>query len=450
MCKFSLEGRVIALSSSHGLLMPTMKFIRYLAASLACIALSACAPGIRFRPGEIPAPTSTDSQKVAEGHTFYAQTLAQTPILRDKKAEKRVSSILTKLLEATPSTGHWTVTILDEPTFNAATIPGNYIFVYRGLLDGLSDDDQVAAVLAHEIGHRLAQHEIEPPEETWGKAIAMLATIAAGAAVASQQGSTPRNIEDVMNATSKIGQGFTTYRYSKDKEREADQIAIFLLADAGIPPSAAADLWGGLAAQRGTPAGGDFFRTHPLDEERYQRAAYLLPLAQTRYEAALRKKSKPSRKPKATPPSPTVAYQIAQAEQALANNDLPTATSLAQSLTSQAPSSPEAYNILGLVKFRNGETKQATKAFNRGLTLAPDDPILIYNMGCIQALQGSRDDALRSLEKAFSLRPSLVTTAHDDPDLVSLREDPQFNHLLEKEYVAPAPTDVGGNSFRVN
>jgi Flp pilus assembly protein TadD len=143
-------------------------------------------------------------------------------------------------------------------------------------------------------------------------------------------------------------------------------------------------------------------------------------------------------------------YQISQAEQALANNDIPTATAIAQSLTAQAPSSAEAYNILGLVKTRSGETKQATKAFNKGLKLAPENPILIYNMGCMQALQGNRSEALQSLEKAFSLRPSLVTTAPDDPDLVSLRDDPQFTALLEKEYLAPAPTNVGGNSFRVN
>jgi predicted Zn-dependent protease len=426
-----------------------MKLIRCLAVCLVCATLSACAPGIRFRPGEIPSPGATDPSKLAQGNQFYAQTVAQKPILRDKKAEKRVSSILTKLFEATPTTGDWTVTLIDQPIFNAATTPGNHIFVYRGLLDNLNDDDQVAAVLAHEIGHRLAQHEIETSKETWGKAIAMLATIAAGAAIASQQGSTPRQVNDVMDATNKIGQGFTTYRYSKDKEREADQIGLFLLADAGIPPSAAAALWGGLAAAHGS-SGGDFFRTHPLDQERYERAAHLLPLAQIRYEDAIRKKKNPSKKRQPTPPSPTVVYQISQAEQALANNDIPTATAIAQSLTAQAPSSAEAYNILGLVKTRSGETKQATKAFNKGLKLAPENPILIYNMGCMQALQGNRSEALQSLEKAFSLRPSLVTTAHEDPDLVSLRDDPQFTALLEKEYLAPAPTNVGGNSFRVN
>jgi predicted Zn-dependent protease len=161
--------------------------------------------------------------------------VAQNPILRDPVQEKRVAKILQKLLDATPTTGHWTATLVDSPIFNAMTTPGNFIYVYRGLLQTLPDDE-LAAVLAHEIAHRLAQHEVESSEETLGRAISVLATIAAGVAMASQQGATQRDVANVMDATDKLGQGFTTLRYSKDKEREADQIGIFLLADAGVLP----------------------------------------------------------------------------------------------------------------------------------------------------------------------------------------------------------------------
>ena len=415
---------------------------------LLLILLVGCGPGIRYRPGEIPAPTTTDPSDIQAGHQLHAQMLAESPILRDPVQEKRVAKILQKLLNATPTTGHWTATLVDSPDFNAMTAPGNYIYVYRGLLQSLTDEE-VAAVLAHEIGHRLAQHEFESSGETLGKALSVLATIAAGAAVASQQGATRRDVENVMNATDKIGSGFTTLRYSKDKEREADQIGIFLLADAGFNPAAAPSLWAKKAIIAGS-GGSDFFSTHPVDSDRYTMAIQLLPLAQERYQKALKGK-KPKAKPKrATPPSPEVIYQLSQAEEALQENDLQTASTIAQSLTSQAPSSPETYNLLGRVKLLFGEEKQASKAFKKGLTLAPEDPILIYNMGCTQAREGKTKEALTSLEKAFTLQPTLTATAGEDPDLVSLYEHPQFKALLVKQYMAPPPMEVGGNSVTVN
>lgn len=412
--------------------------------------LVGCSPSIRFRPGEIPSPSASDPQDIQAGHQLHAQVLATKPIYRDKAAEKRVAKILEKILEATPTTGHWTTTLVDAPMFNAMTSPGNYIFVYRGLLDSLPDDE-VAAVLAHEIGHRLAQHEVDTAGEKWGKALSVLATIAAGAAVAAQPGARQRDVQDVMNATGKLGDGFTTLRYSKDKEREADQIGIFLLADAGINPAAAASLWARQAA-RDNSSGSDFFSTHPVDADRYMMAVQLQPLAQQRYEEALKRKKSKAKPTTKTPPlpSPALTYQLTQAEEALRQNDLQTASTIAQSLRGQEPEAPETYNLLGRVKALLGEDNQAVKAFKKGLSLAPNDPILIYNMGCLQAREGKRAEALVSLEKAFTLRPHLTENAPSDPDLASLYEDPAFKALLEREYMVSRPTSVGGNTVRVN
>jgi predicted Zn-dependent protease len=410
--------------------------------------LVGCGPGIRFRPGEIPSPASSSPNDIYASQQFYRQTITRGRVLRDPRQEKRVTKILQKLLNATPNTGHWTATLLDSPDFNAMTSPGNFIYVNRGLLDSVPDDE-LAAVLAHEIGHRLAQHEVETPEETFGKAMAVLAKIAAGAAMATQQGATPRDVTNIMDATEKIGTGLTSFRYSKDKEREADQIGIFLLADAGINPAAAPSLWARQAANNGFE-GSDFFSTHPLDSDRYNMAIQLLPLAQQRYQQALRGKKSRAKPKKITPPSPEVVYQLSQAEQALQANDLQTASTIAHSLSSQAPSSPETYNLLGRVKLLFGEEKQASKAFKRGLSIAPEDPVLIYNLACVQAREGKTKEALNSLEKAFTLQPNLTSTASEDSDLASLYELPEFKALLERQYIASAPSEVGGNTVRVN
>jgi tetratricopeptide (TPR) repeat protein len=102
------------------------------------------------------------------------------------------------------------------------------------------------------------------------------------------------------------------------------------------------------------------------------------------------------------------------------------------------------------VKAVLGEPKQAYKAFKKGLKLAPDNPTLTYNLGCSQALQGEKAAALKSLEKAFTLDPTLAKHAETDPDLVNLYNEPEFKRLLAREYVATAPANVGGNSFSIN
>ena len=426
-----------------------MTLVRHLAISLTLLILTGCGPGIRFRPGEIPFPTATAPENLELGHQLYQEMLSKKPVLHDPQAEKRISRILDKILAVTPTTGHWTVTLIDDPAFNAMTAPGNYIYVYRGMLDNARSDDEIAAVLGHEIGHRLAQHELQTSEETLGEALATLATIAAGVAVASQQGSTQQDVANIMDATGALGAGFTSLRYQKDQEREADQIGMFLIADAGINPMAAADVWAGRVAAEGA-GGSDFFSTHPLHEDRYAMAVALLPAAHARYEAALKSKQKTKRKPSRAPPSPTLHYQISQAQEAIANNDIDTASTIAHSLTTQQPSSPEAHNLLGHVKALQGDISQARKAFQKGLKLDPEDPVLHYNMGCVHALKGERTAALASLEKAFVRNPSLVDGAKEDKDLASLYDDPEFQELLSKQYLVPAPENVGGNTFSIN
>lgn len=423
---------------------------RVLVALLALL-MAGCSPQIRFKPGEIPSPTSpTDSSELRDAERLHNALVSKVPLWHNPRAERRVSSILKRLLQATPSSGHWTVVIFDDPTWNAMTTVGNHIYVFRGFLDSVPSDDQVAAVLAHEIAHRLAQHEIESSDEKWGKAMAVLVAVAAGAAVASRPGATDHDVSTVMDSTMKVGSGFTTLRYSRDKEREADLVGLFLMADAGFNPQAAADMWSQQMRMRGQ-GGSDFFSTHPLHEDRYNFVVQLMPLAQERYELA-RRTGRGARRGRGTgrSVSPAAEAEALRAEQALQSEDLDRAHEIAQGLVARHPRSASGFNLLGLVHARRGESEPAQKAMRKSLTLDPMNPVLIYNTACVEALAGKRDEALRNLERAFTLQPQLVAAAAEDPDLESLHDDAAFEELLARQYLYPAPMDVGGNTFSVN
>ncbi len=423
---------------------------RVLVALLACL-LVGCSPQIRFKPGEIPSPTSpTDTSELRDAQRLHNALVSKVPVWHNPQAERRVSGILKRLLEATPDSGHWSVILFDDPTWNAMTTVGNHIYIFRGFLDAVPSDNQVAAVLAHEIAHRLAQHEIESSDEKWGRAMAVLVAVAAGAAVASRPGATDRDVRTVMDSTMKVGGGFTTLRYSRDKEREADLVGLFLMADAGFNPQAAADMWShqmAVAAERGSA----FFSTHPRHEERYNFVVQLLPLAQERYEQARRKGRVAKRGVRAThSASPVAEAEARRAEEALRSDDLTGAEAIAQALVAKNQRFAPGFNLLGLVHARRGDGDSAQKAMRKSLTLDPENPVFIYNSACVQALAGKREEAFKSLERAFVLRPQLVAAAAEDPDLESLREDPAFDDLLARQYLYPAPTNVGGNTFSVN
>jgi len=408
-----------------------------------------CTPSIRFKPGEIPTPHDSDPQDVAQARFARESIMAEAPILREPQAEARVSRIMQRLLQVTPSTGHWTVTLLDDPTFNAMATPGNYIYVFKGMLDALRSDDEVATVLAHEIGHRLAVHEQKAEGEALGEALAALTTIALGVAVAVQETSTQQDVEDTVQAAQALGEGFTTLRYSKDKEREADLIGIFLMADARYNPEAAAQVWASRYAEGGGQTH-DFFSTHPLHEDRYTMAMELLPQARQRYQQALKRGSAQTAPVEVKEPSPQLDFEVSQAEQALEQDDLDLAESIASSLTRRDPTFAQGYNVLGIAKLKRGKTREAGHEFAKALKLEPSNPTLIYNSACVRALNGESSEALKLLEKSFSLDPSLVSTAEQDSDLQSLADLPSFKALLAREYTLQPPQNIGGNTLSIN
>jgi predicted Zn-dependent protease len=252
-----------------------------------------------------------------------------------------------------------------------------------------------------------------------------------------------------MNSVATLGAGLTTFRYSKDKEREADQIGLFLMADAGYDPQAGSLVWARLAAHQPAESN-DFLSTHPLNEERYQNAIRLMPLAQERYRKALRKPPTKSSRMAADKTDPTLEFQSNQAFAAIQQGDFTSAEITLQNMLSRSPNYKGAHNMFGIMQLKKGDPTSALKAFNRGLKIAPHDATLIYNIACSHALKGDREAALTHLERAFSRDPQLVETAEDDSDLESLHDDPRFDQLLNRQFTVSAPMQVGGNTFSIN
>lgn len=152
--------------------------------------------------------------------------------------------------------------IVRTPHFNASMAPNGMMQVWTGLLLRCNDEAQLAAILGHEMGHYLRQHSIQRYRDARDKA-SFATFLGMGLAVAGAGGVGP--LVDLALVAS-------IFAYSRDQEREADQVGLELMTKAGYTAMAAPEVWGQLIAESkaGTAARSSafLFATHPEPEER--------------------------------------------------------------------------------------------------------------------------------------------------------------------------------------
>ncbi|NCD32072.1 MAG: M48 family peptidase [Spartobacteria bacterium] len=181
------------------------------------------------------------------------------------------------------------ISLIDDPdTVNAMALPGGQVMVFSGLEDpdrGLvRSDDELAAVIAHEVAHVNCRHSTEEMSKTMTAAI--IGDLAVALAAEEDQADVAAAVESVFI----IGNLVVMPYYSRVDEEEADKVGMRYMALAGYDPRAAVNVWRRVAETQKEPGVmdqiGSIFATHPDSD---QRAAYLqeeLPEALVLYEAS--------------------------------------------------------------------------------------------------------------------------------------------------------------------
>ena len=159
-------------------------------------------------------------------------------------------------------------TVVDQPGVNAFAVPGGHIFITRGLLEKLSTEAQLAAILGHEIGHVVARDTMAALSRQLG-----MTAIVAAAAVSDGGG-------DLTQAAGFIS-SVLTLQYSRDDEEAADLVGMLYMIQAGYDPQGAVQTMRVLQdLQTVRPI--EFFSTHPNPENRI---LYLQERIERRYGA---------------------------------------------------------------------------------------------------------------------------------------------------------------------
>lgn len=218
---------------------------------------------------------------------FYAQEkqkyAARGALNPDPQQTARVRRIAHDLIEQAivfrPDVRQWKweVNVLASKELNAYCAAGGKIAVYSGLIDRLRlTDDELAAVMGHEIAHALREHSREAMSQVL---VQQLGIAVLGAAL--NMGSLTQDLLDKA-ATVAI-----QLPNSREKELEADRIGLELMARAGFDPRAALSVWKKMMANGGTTPP-EFLSTHPNPASRLNDIEAHLPRVLPLYEEARR------------------------------------------------------------------------------------------------------------------------------------------------------------------
>lgn len=203
------------------------------------------------------------------GRAVAAQILALHPPYEDPEAHRYVNLVgrsLTLASDRPEVYDGYRFAILDSEEINAFACPGAIVFVTRGMLRLTDSEDELAAVLAHEIGHIQSQHGREVIEEKrWKKFWAVAGT----GAVAGLGSKVARQLAVSLGFLAEnLFVAIHTKGYGKKLEREADPQAVEILERTGYDPHALVRVLEKLAERRDEDGKKGILRSHPKPKGR--------------------------------------------------------------------------------------------------------------------------------------------------------------------------------------
>lgn len=211
----------------------------------------------------------SEDKEISIGRGLHEKIVESTPVYQDPQLQAYVDRIGQRLAKDSDRADlPYTFTIIDSPDINAFALPGGYIYINRGLLAYLNSEAQLAAVLAHEIGHVTARHAVK--QDTARKsssAVTVLSVLTTGSSMIG-------DVTDLWGTAAVMG-------YGRDLELEADSLGSRYLYRSGYNPNAMIEVIGvlkdherfarRLARETGQKSPATYhglFATHPRNDER--------------------------------------------------------------------------------------------------------------------------------------------------------------------------------------
>ncbi|MCX7927654.1 MAG: Maf and M48 domain-containing protein [Candidatus Omnitrophica bacterium] len=197
-------------------------------------------------------------REIALGQAMAKEIEKQYKPVSDPLIQEKVASIGKQIATVSDRKDvNYEFKVLEENEVNAVALPGGYVYVFKGLVEKISNDDELAAVLAHEVGHIVARHSIKRLQAIMGYSLMRLLSI-------------PLSENSEVLATSDAA--FTTLLlgYSREDELLADQLGARYAKLAGYNPRGMISFLEKLQEdnRRKPPRPKNYLKTHPFTADR--------------------------------------------------------------------------------------------------------------------------------------------------------------------------------------
>ena len=198
-------------------------------------------------PPQIVANARTDNiftpeQEMVLGELTLQRLSTEFRPIRDPQLLAYVESIGAKLLEKFPNTGlKYTFHIIEYPEANAFNIPGGHVFLTRKLIGFVTSEDELASVIAHELGHAAVRHGAQDISSAMKRVLGI---------------STLGDRKDIVDKYNRLIENARTKRaparrgHENEQQLEADKLGFFAMVAAGYDPNASFTFFDRLTARR--------------------------------------------------------------------------------------------------------------------------------------------------------------------------------------------------------
>lgn len=224
---------------------------------LPAVSFTGCASEFNLATGEQEMLMVGTDQEIKVGDAVAHQMEKQFKIIEDVDVNERVQQILDRIVAVCDRQDIiYSIKVIDEESLNAVSLPGGYIYVFKGMYDAVQSDDELAGVIAHEVGHVTAKHGVKRMQASYGYAFLQVLSVASGSADAAVG----------ANAL------FTTVflAHARGDEFQADKLGVKYLKAAGYDPNAMLGVLKRLDKKHRKDPDQPmvYFRTHPYINER--------------------------------------------------------------------------------------------------------------------------------------------------------------------------------------
>lgn len=202
----------------------------------------------------------SEAQLAELGAKAFEEAKAKKPQSRDGRQTAYVRCVVGSIVRQLPADWQrlgWDVALFEDPEANAFALPGGKVGVYTGIFKVARDQDQLAGVIAHEIGHVVSHHHNERITRQMGTAgVLQILSGLAGSRYGEGVGNAVGQGGGLLAQTGLLLPG------SRTQESEADVVGQQLMAKAGYDPEGAVMLWRNMAAAGGSRSP-EWLSTHP-------------------------------------------------------------------------------------------------------------------------------------------------------------------------------------------